>query len=208
MKNKLLSRFAAIAALCVAFGMTACDDDNDDPSPAKIEINHQEQWLGAACECVGDNCEMFGIPLPQGTPLSGCNNVPVGLPGTQAVCLRTIPEEAKITAPPVWFPQGYCTLSAVACEPASEFTCQMASYGNVDEFKSCPHGSAMLASDFDYEIMGIASELRTRTCAKLCETDADCNDAGEVSCVERSGIKFCYNEKNFKYTGEPVVTAF
>lgn len=214
-------RAAAVLALSLALGMTACDDDSDDNHDSQNQDgqgngnkqdaftpNAEEQWIGAACGCVGSDeypCDLLSIPVPTGSPISGCDNMPE-VEGARRVCLRTISEGYAMTAPPTYFPQGYCALGAVECTGSN--LCKMASYGDIDAFKTCPAGSVLMGTSFPYELMGEPVDIRVKTCAKRCNTDADCNTAGDMGCIERSGIKFCYNEKNFKYTGEPSVFAF
>jgi hypothetical protein len=51
--------------------------------------------------------------------------------------------------------------------------------------------------------------LTNKTCTKMCNTDADCNTAGEVSCLEKNGVKICQNAKNFEFMGDNItVTPF
>ncbi len=205
MKSKFLHNAALAMCLATVLGFTACDDDKDDKEEQKLTINNQEMWIGASCECTGDNCDAMGIPVPSGSPISGCMNMPEW-EGAQRICLRTISEEVKMVAPPTYFPQGYCALGAVSCTGTN--LCQFAAYGDVDKLTSCPEGSAMLVGDFDYELFGEPAHIINKTCAKLCETDADCNKDGEISCISRNGVKFCYNDFTFKYTGEPTVKAY
>ncbi len=213
-----LRRASAILALSLALAMTACGGDDKDNGGGNggggnnnnnsFTPNSEEQWLGAACACDGSKewpCDRVGIPVPSGSPVTGCDNV-TDVPGAQRICLRTIDEEVKITAPPTLFPEGYCALGAVECTGSN--LCKMANYGNVDDFISCPEGSALLGTDFDYELMGDPVQIRARTCVKRCNTDADCRPDDQITCIERNNVKFCYNEFNFKYTGEPMVFAF
>ena len=179
--------------------LPACYDEQ------KNTIVDKDKWIGAPCTCEGNGCDIFGVPLPvptvEGTTatLIGCENVEPMDNGSRQVCLRTIPAEMATTAPPVYFPAGYCTLSAVGCS-GDEDMCKLASYGNVDTMTSCPAGTSMLISTFDYTLLKqFPVVIVNKTCVKTCETDDDCNVAGEVSCMEHEGHKFCYNEKNFEF---------
>lgn len=204
MKFNLLRNTSLALALIASLALPACNDDEKS-----VEINNQEQWIGAACTCVGTQetpCEVMKVPMPSGSPISGCDNMPE-VAGGQRVCLRTIPENYKAFAPPTYFPKGYCTISALGCTNSN--LCEMAAYGDADNFTSCPPGSALLTSEFDYTLAASdEAHIVSKTCAKLCETDADCNTDGEMSCIEREGVKFCYNEQNFKYIAEPSVKVF
>lgn len=222
-----IRRASAMLALSLALSMTACGSDDNGASGNNngengnnngenggntFIPNSQDQWLGAACGCDGSEspCDIFNIPLPTGSPITGCDNVPE-VEGARRICLRTITEEYATTAPPTYFPEGYCALGAVDCKAETDdgdFYCKQAKYGDVGTFKSCPAGSALLGTDFDYNLMGEAVKIRARTCVKRCNTNEDCNTEGEMSCIERNKIKFCYNEQNFEHTGEPMVFAF
>lgn len=178
-----------------------CSDD--DKSRTVLDT---EKWVGGACTCEGDGCEILGIPMPvpaEGTTanLIGCDNLP-DIDGSAKVCLRTIDEVLKDIAPPVYFPAGYCAISAVGCTPADpkgESTCETIRYGNVDKLTKCPAGTTLLEGVFDYKILGNDLVITNKTCVKNCNTDADCNVAGEVTCIDDDGAHYCYNEKNFKF---------
>ena len=60
-------------------------------------------------------------------------------------------------------------------------------------------GTTLLESVFDYSLMGKQTVITNKICAKNCETNADCNEAGEVECIEKDNAKFCYNRKNFEF---------
>ena len=174
-----------------------CSDD--DQSRTVLDT---EKWVGAPCICKGTGCEILGIPMPVPTnglaaDLVGCDNIPEN-EGSAKVCLRTIPQEAADIAPPAYFPAGYCTLSAVGCQ-GDESICSMVRYGDESKMSSCPKGTSLLESTFDYSILGMDVVITNKTCAKNCNTNDDCNGDGEISCIEADGAKFCYNEKNFEF---------
>lgn len=177
----------------------ACVEKAPDPIP-------ETEWIGNACHCEGEGCTVFGIPLPAPTnaaTIYGCSNVDItDAEGGISVCLQTIPENQAETAPPTYFPAGYCAISAVGCEGSS--LCSVVAYGDANSMTSCPAGSTLLASTFDYEILGTNATITNKTCVKSCETNEDCNVDGEISCIEKLGAKFCYNEKNFSFMGDNI----
>ncbi|MCL2325738.1 MAG: hypothetical protein FWC40_04475 [Proteobacteria bacterium] len=189
-------RMGAIA-MAAALPLVAISCDNDD-----VTISTETQWIGALCRCTGtsSDCTVLSIPLPTGKPIEGCDNVPAkDFPAAELVCLTTIDEAYKSVAPPTYFPAGYCSLSAVKCEGSN--LCSMVNYGDVDALVACPKGSALLESQFEYKIMNDMVIITNKTCVKNCETDADCNQDGEMSCLSKKGAKFCYHEKNFDFMG-------
>lgn len=206
--------FALIGILAASMAFTGCsDDDDDDNATGNANINHQEKWIGAACSCDGKGCELMNVPIPapqENAKLIGCENIDTtGIEGGKVVCLRTISAELSAVAPTVYAPGGYCSISAVKAEmsEADAPFAQMASYGDPDKMTSCPAGSALLTSVFDYQIVGRDAKITNKTCVKLCNSDADCNTAGEMTCLNKKGVKFCYNETNLKlsenYTLQP-----
>lgn len=193
---------------CKAKGSTTPSDP--------VEIVTLDKWIGAPCECTPDDpeltngCVIGNIPLPvpiEGEGISGsikgCENVDASdIPGAKVVCLRTIDRDSATMAPPVYFPQGYCAVASVGCE-GSTF-CGPAAFGDVKAMTSCPKGTVMLVAPFDYPIMNEPSKIEDRFCAKSCRDDSDCNPEGEVYCIEREGLKFCYNEANFEFLGNNI----
>ena len=185
-----------------------------DGKPACVEktINTQDQWIGSACTCSGNGCDKMGVPFPapsDASAISGCANVDVAsYSGGALACLTTI---NSTLAPKVYFPQGYCAISAVGCSKKSGIGnfCDQIKYGDVNALTTCPVGSALVASVFDFKILTATHTLTNKTCTKMCNTDADCNAAGEVSCLEKNGVKICQNAKNFEFMGDNVtVTPF
>jgi hypothetical protein len=184
----------------------ACDsDDNDDSTSSK------SQWIGAPCHCEGAGCSAVGVPLPApvidkdgkmtGT-IIGCDNVSLdGIEGARIVCLQNLTAYENL-APPTYFPAGYCAISAVSCK--NNFFCSSAEYGDPTKLNTCPKGTVLLESLFYYDIADQASngkpeaEIYNKTCVKACNSDADCNTEGKMSCLNKDGHKFCYNEDNIK----------
>ena len=206
LNNWLLAGMMAGALL--AAGCTDDDDNkgNGGNAPAGPQtVVDTPNWIGTACECVGDGCTMLDVPLPAPTSnamIRGCAEVNASdVEGGVKVCLRTIEERFKETAPTTYFPQGYCAISAVGCEGAgAESICSMASYGNAAALTRCPAGSTLIESVFDYSIMGKNVKITNKTCARSCKTNADCNEAGEMTCMSKGEVKFCYHQKNFDGT--------
>ena len=175
-----------------------------------------DKWIGSPCECTPDDpdktngCMIGTIPLPSPIEgdgitgsIKGCENLSAdGYPGAKVVCFRTISKDSASMAPPVYFPSGYCTLSAVGCD-GSTF-CSTAAYGDVKQMDTCPKGTVMMKAPFNYAIMGDFSKIEDKLCLKSCKEDSDCNPEGEVYCVEREGLKFCYNETNFEFLGDKI----
>ena len=188
----------------------------DDKPVQDVEIVTKDKWIGAPCDCTPDDpdlangCVVGTIPLPSPIEgdgvtgsIKGCENLDAtGYPGAKVVCLRTIDKDSASMAPPVYFPKGYCTLSAVGCE--GSMFCSTAAYGDVDAMDTCPKGTVMMKAPFDYGIMGEPSKIQDKLCLKSCREDSDCNPDGEVYCVEREGLKFCYNEANFEFLGNNI----
>ncbi|MBO4349480.1 MAG: hypothetical protein J6A01_00850 [Proteobacteria bacterium] len=199
----MMKKFALpILLLATSFCLAACSDDDENDS----SVRTIDKWIGSPCTCEGDGCAMLGIPLPSpvaNATIKGCENVDLtGVEGGQLACLQTIPAAQASLAPPTYFPQGYCTISAVGCE--GSIFCSSAAYGDVNKMAACPSGSVMIESKFDYAIAKSDSHIVNKTCAKTCNSDKDCNGAGEMSCIKRDGVKFCYNEQNFSFMGDDI----
>jgi len=192
MKLRLIPTLALLISLPVAFA--ACSDEDSKYT--------NDYGIGSPCTCEGEGCDIYGVPVPvpaegKGT-IKGCENVDTSnMGGGVLACIRSIPADFEPMAPVTYFPQGYCAIAAVNCT-GSTF-CGSATYGDVSTMASCPAGSVFLSSVFDYDIMGQASVITENMCVRACKSDSDCNQDGEMTCIERSGHKFCYHEKNFKF---------
>ena len=190
----------------VAAGCDSDDNDNNgddgNNNGDAVKTVDTANWIGTACECVGDGCYALDVPLPAPTGnamIKGCTNVDASaIDGGVKVCLRTISEDYKASAPTTYFPQGYCAISSVGCKGGS--ICQMAAYGDAAKMDKCPEGSTLIESIFDYSIMGNNVKITNKTCARSCNTDADCNVDGGMTCMTKGKAKFCYNQKNFDGT--------
>ncbi|MBQ9394647.1 MAG: hypothetical protein IJU23_03890 [Proteobacteria bacterium] len=190
-----------IAILASALLSAACDSDDE-----------KTQWIGAPCHCEGAGCEAVGVPLPApvidkdgnmtGT-IVGCDDVSLdGIEGARIVCLQNLTAHENL-APPTYFPQGYCAISAVSCE--NNFFCSSAEYGDPTKMTTCPKGTVLIESTFEYDIAGMGdATIFNKTCAKACNSNDDCNTAGDMSCLNKNGHKFCYHEDNIKLLGNNV----
>ena len=209
--------FIAVLALGLGLSLAACDDsDNDAPQGGDQTDTKRDIGIGNGCSCEAteDNvCDAMGVPLPSPVDdrgkLVGCDAIDdTGITGAKRVCLRTIDAQLSAIAPTVYAPKGYCSLSAVKAGMENETFKQFVEYGDADAFTQCPKGSALLASTFDYKILGSDATITIKTCVKICNTDADCNVEGEMTCLERKGVKFCYHEDNLKLSDNYTVTPF
>lgn len=209
----ILSRRAAVlASVLMGFVcVSACDDSSDG------DASSFASGIGDPCTCENltdeEACALFSIPIPSPDPekakIAGCEAVDMtGIEGGKIVCLRTISKEYKAFAPTVYAPKGYCTISAVGAEMDNDAFKAMTEYGEISSFKACPSGSAMLESKFDYSIMGNAAKITNKTCVKLCDSDADCNTDGDMTCLEKKGVKFCYHETNLSLSDDYTITPF
>ena len=209
-----------IILLASSMSLVACSDDDKNENEGDPSVRSIDKWIGSPCSCEGSGCQALGIPLPTPTEgkgtIKGCDNVDLaGIEGAKLVCLQTIDaSKFEALAPPTYFPEGYCAISAVGCEYADEVNengepkktnmCGTAAYGEVGSFTKCPTGSVMIESVFNYGIVGSKSVITNKTCAKACNSDKDCNESGEMSCLDRNGVKFCYNESNFEFMGDTI----
>lgn len=188
-----------ILALLASLAFVACDSDDE------ATVVTKDKWIGSPCYCdaaaQGAKCTEMGVPLPTGKPIVGCEALSnEAYPGTEVTCLTTIDKSFKATAPTTYFPKGYCALTAVDCE--GDGVCAMVNYGDVKKMTQCPEGSTLLTGKFDYKIILSNVKITNKTCVKNCNTDADCNVAGEMSCISRKGAKFCYHVDNLALLGD------
>ena len=206
-----------MAGALLAAGCTDDDDNknagNGDTPAVKQTVVDTPNWIGVACQCEGveGECDLMGVPVPNprdNGKIVGCDNVdPSVVEGGEKVCIRTISGEAAKVAPETYFPQGYCTISAIGCEGGS--ICNLAAYGDAKKMTSCPPGSTLIESVFNYKIITSDVIITNKTCARSCNTDDDCNKAGEMTCMSKGGVKFCYHQKNFDgTTNDYTVTPF
>ena len=202
-----------MAGALLAAGCSDDDDEKNDGAGGGNTVVDTQNWIGNACSCESssaDECEMFGVPLPKPSgngKIVGCDNVDAApIEGGAKVCLRTIEGDAAKVAPATYFPQGYCSISAIGCEGGK--ICQMVAYGDASKMTTCPAGSTLLESRFEFKIIVDNVIITNKTCAKNCKTDADCNVDGGMTCMTKGNAKFCYNQKNFdgtttEYTATP-----
>lgn len=220
MNTRPSSRFslAIFAMITLVFSMlsTSCGDDDSQPSTSDGDKPLPDIGIGNACSCEelqSGGCSVLGVPLPSPAEdkgkIVGCDAVDAtGIVGAKSVCLRTISSDYAAIAPTVYAPDGYCTLSAVKADMENDTFKQLVEYGDADAFTKCPKGSALISSTFDYKIAGQDAKITNKTCVKLCRTDADCNVDGEMTCLERQNVKFCYHEKNLEISEKFTIEAF
>lgn len=208
--NKWIIGSLATAALFLA----ACSDDDSNNNDDSNNIVNTSNWIGSPCTCEGSGCEILKVPLPspsEGGVIKGCENIDAtGITGGKLVCIRTIGLDLAAVAPTVYAPQGYCSISAVKAvmDENVQAIANMANYGDTDTFTTCPAGSALLESTFDYSLLDNPAAITNKTCVKLCAQDSDCNVDGEMTCLNKDGHKFCYNEENLKLADTYTVTEF
>lgn len=206
--NKWMIGSLVAAALFLA----ACSDD-DNNNAGNENIVSTSNWIGSPCTCEGSGCDILNVPLPspnEGGVIKGCENIDAtGITGGKLVCIRTIIPDLAAFAPTVYAPKGYCSISAVkAVMDENQALAEMANYGDTDTFTTCPAGSAMLESTFDYNLVGSAAVITNKTCVKRCAQDSDCNVDGEMTCLNKDGHQFCYNEENLKLADSYTITEF
>lgn len=185
--------------LIASLAFVACDNADD------VTVINKDQWTGSPCHCDatanGAKCDQMGVPIPTGNPIIGCDALSnQDYPGTEISCLTNIDKKFAATAPSTYFPKGYCALTAVHCE--GDGLCSMVNYGDVEKMTVCPEGNTLLTGQFDYKILGQDVVITNKTCVKNCNTNADCNEAGEMSCINRKGANFCYHVNNFELLGD------
>ncbi len=161
-----------------------------------------DHGLGEACSCTAEGCDMMGVPLPGGGPITGCNNLPPNWPGANKVCLRSYTGDFGNDS---FFANGYCSLMASKCEGAN-MICDSGNIGDYDSMDSCPPGSVMLTGSVDVVLSTLEAKIDSKYCAPSCETDAECrNDetdpvfvgaSTEYQCIELDGVGFCFDPRN------------
>lgn len=186
-----------LLATTIFFGC-AEDDDKKNDNTSNITVVDTAQWIGHGCTCEGQGCKVMGVPIPAPNDhfsFTGCDNVKKDqAPGSQLTCMQTIDSPLS---PKTYFPKGYCTLSATKCEGIG--MCPFVTYGDTDAMTSCPSGSTLLTSTFFFSLGADNAAITNKVCARNCHSDADCNTAGEMTCIQKDQASFCYNEKNFAF---------
>jgi len=195
----VLSALLLYPWLCCSCGEPTEPGDGTPPDPA-IE------GFGTACDCEGAGCESFGVPLPNGEGISGCDAVPDDWTGTERVCLRSFTGGA---ATDTYFANGYCALMGQSCEGDSVI-CTSAVFGDYASMTACPAGTVLLNSsqtvDVDLGFLGeYSGEIRSKTCALACvegdtcragEHDPALDESSQYGCLEIDGVRFCYDPRN------------
>jgi len=170
------------------------DENADQGGPA-------DQGIGSACSCDGQECEQMSVPKPAGGTIIGCDEVAEDWPGAARVCLRTY--EGSL-ATNTYFANGYCSLMATKCTGAA-LICNSAVFGDYDNLNSCPQGTIMLVASQDVDVYGQKATIDNKNCVASCESNADCrtgehdpvvDDATQYQCIDKDGVKFCYDPRN------------
>ncbi len=161
----------------------------------------EDQRLGSACTCDGTACASFGVPRPAGGTIHGCDEVPDDFPGGALACLRSY---GGTLSTKTYFANGYCSVMATSCEGAS-LICDSAVFGSYATMVACPEGTVMIQDTQLVSALGQSATVRNKVCAAPCDTSADCREGeqdpehqgpAQYQCVDRAGVKFCYDPRN------------
>ena len=185
------------------------DNDTATGTTDTATIASGDQGIGSACGCQGDDCSLLEVPIPSADGIVGCDDVPSDHEGV-LVCLQTYSGEAATNT---FFANGYCALQAIANCAGNVLICGSAEIGDYDAMTTCPAGSVMLTNNITAEAtlpgtsVAVEATMDSKTCVKGCATDADCrggetdpvlNAASGYACIEKAGVKFCYDPQNIK----------
>ena len=208
---------------CLAFALTACGDDDgngqddaatqndadtqDDAATEADAATHDDTWLGTACSCTPDSeCIQMGVPKPNAGTIAGCEGVPLPWTGADLVCLRTY---SGMLATDTFFANGYCGLMATTCTGDTTI-CDSAVFGDYAAMTACPADSVMITDAQDVDVLGMTAHIENKLCAASCDTSADCrtteedpvlnNDPTQYDCIDKDGVKFCYDPRNLSAT--------
>ncbi|HUU03184.1 MAG TPA: hypothetical protein VM425_17255 [Myxococcota bacterium] len=188
-------------------GIDAGADNGSDPGADETadKGGPGDQGIGSACSCDGQECEQTGVPKPADGTILGCDDIPIDWTGGARVCMRTY-EGALATN--TYFANGYCGLMATKCTGA-DLICNSAVFGDYDNMTACPQGSVMLVASQDVDVFGYQATIDNKTCVAACESNADCrtgehdpvvDDATQYQCIDKDGVKFCYDPRNLPDT--------
>jgi len=206
--------FALSFALMLA--LPACGDDDDNTTQdAGVQLDSDiqpdaagpvENWLGAACTCTGEECDQMGVPKPNMGTIEGCDTVDASWTGADLVCLRSY---TGALATDTYFANGYCALMATTCV-GDDLICGSAVMGDFANLAACPGGSVMIEGTTEVDVFGMTATIENKTCAPACASNDDCrvgeldpvfaDEATEYQCVDKDGVKFCYDPRNLGAT--------
>jgi hypothetical protein len=168
--------------------------------------------LGEDCTCTGAACAQMGVPKPASGTIVGCEQVATGVAGTALVCLRSYGGDL---ATKTYFANGYCALMATTCTGAS-LICDSAVFGDYASMTSCPTGSVMISDSQAVDVFGQQATIQNKVCARACAGNGDCrtgetdpalnNEAAQYQCIDKGGVKFCYDPRNL--SGSYTATSF
>ncbi len=179
----------------------ACDDGNTDPfDECTPSCTINDAGYDAPCyrDCGGDSCSSTDILDGE---IVGCGNL-MPPPEAERVCLESADDEILMNEIHLYFAEGKCAAMAQKCEG---FACPgNLTFGDYDNFNSCPPGAALLDRVTDQGIVTVY----TKVCHKVCESDADCRwnafdevwgRSGENRCQtdpQISPVKVCIDAQN------------
>ncbi len=220
---RTLTTLMAVAALSLVVG---CGDDDDvnqnqnnnnqvqDDATVQADAGDEvdaasddggttgDQGIGSACACTDTStCEQMGVPIPNGTPITGCDDVPTQT-GAELVCLRSY---SGSLATDTFFANGYCGLMATTCTGA-DLICNSAVFGDYDTMTACPAGMVLVEDSQDVEVFGNQATIQNKVCAKPCTGAGECredetdpalqDEATQYACQNYAGVRFCYDPRN------------
>lgn len=162
----------------------------------------KRNWIGSACSCEGDGCRIAGVPTEHRGTAVGCDEVPKDQPGALLGCLQSY--EGDITYN-FYYAQGFCTLLSVGDCSGDENICLAIPAGDFEAMVSCPKNAVLITLRRELSSQGLHAEFSTKYCAPACDQDADCrveafddflNEPGRYQCIDKDGVKFCYDPRN------------
>ncbi len=191
---------------------TDADTDTDTDTDADTEdtdtFAEGDKDFGSACTCTGSGCTQLGVnvPIPTGGTLVGCDDVPTDVTGAALVCLRSYKGPFATNT---YFSNGYCALMSTKCE-GDKTICDNGTFGSYDEMTECPTGTVMLSSTQDVEVelvpgSAMNATIDNKSCIKACTADDECrageqdpklSETSQYACVDKEGVKFCYDPRN------------
>jgi hypothetical protein len=177
----------------------ACDDgDTDSFDGCTTSCTVNDGGIGSPCTCTG-TCP---VANPTAGTITGCSSV-VAPTGSLVGCAHS----GTISGNRLYFASGFCLPYAHRCRPA--WMCGLAgipsTVGNYDAFVGpCPAGSILM----QYSVSSSGVTLETKSCQKVCTTDADCRwneydsywrACGHYECMpspSTPGINVCFDSQS------------
>jgi hypothetical protein len=98
---------------------------------------------------------------------------------------------------------------ATTCTGA-QLICGSAVFGDYAAMTSCPAGSVMISDTQNVDVFGQQATIQNKVCVRTCAGNGDCrtgetdpvlnNEASQYQCVDKGGVKFCYDPRNLSAT--------